>query len=165
MTRFENLHRSTIPLADSISSFTFPTNWDHSFFIFSQHRISKHIRDIIESSAKFKSPFERNVESTSNRIKKMEKNSSYHHEALQESVSSSSIKILSANSGSSEKKDIKNRRKHVESCENMWNHQFDKQGRIHGYPSHLRVGRSYYWGHQIIWAGAVQPKTSKTQKK
>ena len=51
----------------------------------------------------------------------MEKNSSYHHEALQESVSLSSIKILSADSGSSEKKDIKNR-KHAESCENMWNH-------------------------------------------
>ena len=56
VTRCENLHRSTIPLADSISSFTFPKNWDHSFFIFNQHRISKHVRDIIESSAEFKSP-------------------------------------------------------------------------------------------------------------
>ena len=25
-----------------------------------------------------------------------------------------------------------------------------RQGRIHGYPSHVRVGRGYIWGHMII---------------
>ena len=40
-----------------------------------------------------------------------------------------------------------------------------KQGRIHGYPSRVRVGRGCIWGHSIIWAGAVRPKTAKTQKK
>ena len=39
-----------------------------------------------------------------------------------------------------------------------------KQGRIHGYPSRMRVGRGHNWGHQIIWAGAVRPKTTKKQK-
>ena len=40
-----------------------------------------------------------------------------------------------------------------------------KQGWIHGYPSRVRVGRGHIWGHSIIWAGAVRPKTTKTQKK
>ena len=40
-----------------------------------------------------------------------------------------------------------------------------KQGRIHGYLSRVRVGRGGFWGHFIIWAGAVGPKTTKTQKK
>ena len=40
-----------------------------------------------------------------------------------------------------------------------------KQGRIHGYPSRVRVGRGPNRGHFIIWAGAVRPETSKTQKK
>ena len=31
-----------------------------------------------------------------------------------------------------------------------------EQGRIHGYHSRVRVGRGRYWGHQIIWAGAVK---------
>ena len=39
-----------------------------------------------------------------------------------------------------------------------------EQGRIHGYPSRVRVGRGRNWGHQIIWAGAVKPKIPKTQK-
>ena len=37
-----------------------------------------------------------------------------------------------------------------------------EQGRIHGYPSRVRVGRGYIWGHFIIWAGTVRPKTAKT---
>ena len=37
-----------------------------------------------------------------------------------------------------------------------------KQGRIHGCPSRVRVGRG--WGHLMIWAGALRPKTAKTQK-
>ena len=36
-----------------------------------------------------------------------------------------------------------------------------KQGRIHGYPSRVRVGRGHIWGYLIIWAGAVRPKTAK----
>ena len=37
-----------------------------------------------------------------------------------------------------------------------------EQGRIHGYPSRLRVGRgSAGEGHQSIWAGAVSSKSSK----
>ena len=40
-----------------------------------------------------------------------------------------------------------------------------KQGRIHGYPSCVRVGRGCIWGHLITWAGAVRPKTTKTPKK
>ena len=40
-----------------------------------------------------------------------------------------------------------------------------KQGRIHGYPSCVRVGRGCIWGYLITWAGAVRPKTAKTQSK
>ena len=40
-----------------------------------------------------------------------------------------------------------------------------KQGRIHGYPSRVQVGRGHIWGYFIIWAGAVRPKNAKTQKK
>ena len=40
-----------------------------------------------------------------------------------------------------------------------------QQGRIHGYPSRLRVGRGCIWGHLIIWEGAVRPKTTKKNKK
>ena len=41
-----------------------------------------------------------------------------------------------------------------------------KQGRIHGYPSRVRVGRgSNGEGHWSIWAEAVSSKRSKTQKK
>ena len=41
----------------------------------------------------------------------------------------------------------------------MWNWKWQKQGRIHGYPSSVRVGR----GNDEIdqpsnWAGAVTPK-------
>ena len=39
-----------------------------------------------------------------------------------------------------------------------------KQGRIHGYPSHMRVGRGNILGHLITWAGAVKPKTAKKTK-
>ena len=42
---------------------------------------------------------------------------------------------------------------------------FMKQGRIHGYPSRVRVGRGHIWGHLVIWAGAVRPKSAKTHKK
>ena len=41
----------------------------------------------------------------------------------------------------------------------------EKQGRIHGYPSRVRVGRGPICGHSIIWVGTVRPKTAKTQKK
>ena len=41
---------------------------------------------------------------------------------------------------------------------------FRKQGRIHGYPSCVRVGSGHIGGHLIIWAGAVRPKTAKAQK-
>jgi len=42
----------------------------------------------------------------------------------------------------------------------------EKQGRIHGYPSRVRVGRgSDREGHWGIWAGAVSSKRSKTPKK
>ena len=37
-------------------------------------------------------------------------------------------------------------------------HIFPKQGRIHGYPSRVRVGRGHNWVHQTIWAGAVRSK-------
>ena len=40
-----------------------------------------------------------------------------------------------------------------------------KQGRIHGYPSRVRVGRGPNWGYQIILAGAAMPKKPKTQEK
>ena len=40
-----------------------------------------------------------------------------------------------------------------------------KQGRKHGYPSREQVGRGRNWGQQIIWAGAVRPKTAKPPKK
>ena len=41
-----------------------------------------------------------------------------------------------------------------------------KQGRIHGYPSCVRVGRSSAGeGHLGIWAGAVSSKSSRTPKK
>ena len=41
-----------------------------------------------------------------------------------------------------------------------------KQGRIHGYPSRVPVGRcSAGEGHWSIWAGAMGPKSSKTLKK
>ena len=57
--------------------------------------------------------------------------------------------------------------------EKIWNVQknlrylnFKKQGRIHGYPSRVRVGRvSDGAGHWSIWAGAVSSKCSKTPKK
>ena len=38
-----------------------------------------------------------------------------------------------------------------------------KQGRIHGYPSRVRVGRSSAEGHLGIWAGAQ--KAQKAQKR
>ena len=38
---------------------------------------------------------------------------------------------------------------------------YEKQGRIHGYLSRVRVGRGYIWGHQSIWAGVIGPKTAK----
>ena len=41
----------------------------------------------------------------------------------------------------------------------------DKQGRIHGYPSRVRVGRGYIGGHLITLVGAVRPKTAKPPKK
>ena len=34
-------------------------------------------------------------------------------------------------------------------------HSYGKQGRIHGYPSRVRVGRGHFWGQWSIWAGAV----------
>ena len=37
--------------------------------------------------------------------------------------------------------------------------------RKHSYPSRVQVGRSRIWGHLIIWAGAVRPKTANPQKK
>ena len=41
-----------------------------------------------------------------------------------------------------------------------------KQGRVQGYPSHMRVGRSSAGeGHKSIWAVAVGSKSSKTPKK
>ena len=40
-----------------------------------------------------------------------------------------------------------------------------KQGRIHGYPSRVRVGRGHIWGHLITWAGAVRPRTAKNKKR
>ena len=41
-----------------------------------------------------------------------------------------------------------------------------KQGRIRGYPSRVRGGRSSVGeGHLGIWAGAVSSKISKTPKK
>ena len=40
-----------------------------------------------------------------------------------------------------------------------------KQGRIHGYPNHVRVGRSIIRGQKSIWAGAVRLKTAKTPNK
>ena len=41
-----------------------------------------------------------------------------------------------------------------------------KQGRIHGYPCRVRVGRSGAGeGHWVILAGAVCSKSSKTPKK
>ena len=49
--------------------------------------------------------------------------------------------------------------------EKSWGQKKKKQGRIHGYPSRVQVGRGHNWGHQIIWAGAVKPKIPKTQKK
>ena len=33
-----------------------------------------------------------------------------------------------------------------------------KQGRIHGYPSRVRVGRGHNLGQWNIWAGAIRPK-------
>ena len=44
-------------------------------------------------------------------------------------------------------------------------HFHSKQGRIHSYPSGMRVGRGFFCGHLIIWAGAVKPKTVKKNKK
>ena len=41
----------------------------------------------------------------------------------------------------------------------------EKQGRIHGYPSRMWVGRGCIWGHLIIWAGAVRLKTAKKKRK
>ena len=41
----------------------------------------------------------------------------------------------------------------------------EKQGRIHGYPSRVRVGRGHIRGHLIIWAEAVRQKIAKTHKK
>ena len=44
--------------------------------------------------------------------------------------------------------------------------RLSKQGRIHGYPSRMRVGRSIAGeGHQGICAGAVCSKSTKTPKK
>ena len=40
----------------------------------------------------------------------------------------------------------------------------NKQGRIHGYPSCVRVGRGCFWGHPIIWAGAVGQGPQKKSK-
>ena len=41
-----------------------------------------------------------------------------------------------------------------------------KQGRIHGYPSRVRVGRSLAGeGHWVIWARAICSKSLKTPKK
>ena len=36
-----------------------------------------------------------------------------------------------------------------------------EQGRIHGFPSRVRVGRGHIWGHQSFWAGAVRSKKQK----
>ena len=40
-----------------------------------------------------------------------------------------------------------------------------EQGRIHGYPSRVRVGRGCIRGHSNIWAGVVWPMTVKTKTK
>ena len=40
-----------------------------------------------------------------------------------------------------------------------------QQGRIHGYPSRVRVDRDCNLGQCIIWAGAVRPEAAKTKKK
>ena len=40
-----------------------------------------------------------------------------------------------------------------------------EQGRIHGYPSRVRMGRGRNQGHHIIWAGAMRPKTIKKKQK
>ena len=45
------------------------------------------------------------------------------------------------------------------------NWRYLKQGRIHGYPSRVRVGRGHIRDHSIIWAGAVRPKNKKKTKK
>ena len=39
----------------------------------------------------------------------------------------------------------------------MYKRNYKEQGRIHGYPSRVRVGRSCIGSHLIIWAGAVRP--------
>ena len=35
-----------------------------------------------------------------------------------------------------------------------------EQGRIHGYPSRMRLGRGRILGHLITWAGAMRQKKS-----
>ena len=40
-----------------------------------------------------------------------------------------------------------------------------KQGRIHGYPSPMRVGRGHNWGQWSICAGAVRPKTTLRRRR
>ena len=49
----------------------------------------------------------------------------------------------------------------------LWHRLSDEQGRIPGYPSHVRdcgwaLGRDHYWCHLIISAGAMRSKTEKT---
>ena len=45
------------------------------------------------------------------------------------------------------------------------NQRYYQQGRIHGYPSRVRVGRGHNLGQWNIWAGAIRPKPPLTPKK
>ena len=40
-----------------------------------------------------------------------------------------------------------------------------EQGRIHGYPSRMRVGRGHNWGKWNIWEGAIRLNVPLTPKK
>ena len=57
-------------------------------------------------------------------------------------------------------------RQNKEENEKKGGGEVDKQGRIHGYPSRVRVGwGSDGEGRKSIWVGAVGSESSKTPKK
>ena len=47
----------------------------------------------------------------------------------------------------------------------IWLQSRYKEGRIHGYPSRVRVGRGCFWGYLIICADLVRPKIEILPKK
>ena len=56
------------------------------------------------------------------------------------------------------------KKKHRKKKMKQWESK-DSQGQIHGYPSHMWVGRGHIWGQWSLWAGVARPKKNIHAKK